>query len=1033
MSEGILKALIQLFALIAFPHKDNESRRKIVKNFLDQQLNSQVVDEYLNLYESYYQEHVAKLAKLQKSDISRSTLTSNSVKALRISNAINKELTHYQKLIVIIQLIEFLKSGVEISHFEKDFVSTIAETFHIENDEYRLMEDFVIHDQFPVKDNNDILLVNNKTQNQLIETRHLYWEHIQDDLQILRIKSGSLYLLKIKNNIEISMNGQLLSPERIHVLTPGCSIRNKRIKPIYYSDIVGKYTSDNISSPITFQAQKVSYKFKNKKIGVQPLSFVSESGRMVGIMGASGAGKSTLTNILSGIYKPYKGQVLINGIDIHKNPDKTDGLIGYVSQDDLLMENLTVFQNLYYNAKLCFGDQDDLSIRKRVLELLSSLGLSETKDMKVGSPLNKKISGGQRKRLNIALELIREPSVLFLDEPTSGLSSKDSANILDLLKELAQKGKLVFVVIHQPSSDIFKMFNQLLVLDDGGYLIYDGDPVESINYFKSSVQHANRQESECSTCGNVNPEQVLNIITAEVIDEYGTFTRNRKIEPKDWYKRFKKENKGEKENSTAQEKPLPIINFKVPNRFKQFLVFLQRDVISKLTNRQYLLINLLETPILALLLSSIIKYYNVDAVNNEGYIFQNNPNVVVYIIMSVIIALFVGLTVSAEEIISDRKILKREEFLNLSRFSYLISKVFILLILSAIQTLLLVVIGNSIIEIKDMFFEYWLVLFSVSVFANLLGLNISDSLKHAVNIYILIPFLLIPQIILSGVFISYDHLNPKYSKPDTIPWYGEIITARWAFEALTVHQFKNNAFESQFYLYDKIKSEAHYKKEYWIPALESKSDYCLKQLQNNNLSDKYKDALLLIKKEIAEENLNGLIKDQNLFDLEKISPEFFNEEVYNTLKEYLKTKKKSYRKLFNKTDNRLDQKKKELTNNEEDRASFIQLKKDHYNLELERFVKNSNNIFSNKIIEYKGKLVQKNDPIFRDPESKVIKAHFLSPYKRINNTYIDTIWANTIIIWLFNILLFLTLQLGLLKRFFFNIGELYIRIIKKEQ
>ena len=144
--------------------------------------------------------------------------------------------------------------------------------------------------------------------------------------------------------------------------------------------------------------------------------------------------------------------------------------------------------------------------------MLMSIGLYEIKDLKVGSPLNKKISGGQRKRLNIALELIREPSVLFVDEPTSGLSSRDSENIMDLLNELSLKGKLVFVVIHQPSSEIFKMFDNLMILDTGGFQIYYGNPVDSVIYFKEAIKHEGANESECQSCGNVNPELIFNII-----------------------------------------------------------------------------------------------------------------------------------------------------------------------------------------------------------------------------------------------------------------------------------------------------------------------------------------------------------------------------------------------------------------------------------------------------------------------------------------------------------------------------------------
>ena len=161
--------------------------------------------------------------------------------------------------------------------------------------------------------------------------------------------------------------------------------------------------------------------------------------------------------------------------------------------------------------------------------MLDSIGLSQAKDLKVGSPLAKTISGGQRKRLNIALELIREPSILFVDEPTSGLSSNDSEVIMDLLKILALKGKLIFVVIHQPSSEIFKMFDKLIILDVGGYPIYKGDPVDAVVYFKKLIHHVNAEESECETCGNVNPEQIFNIIDMKVVDEYGAHTGNRKV------------------------------------------------------------------------------------------------------------------------------------------------------------------------------------------------------------------------------------------------------------------------------------------------------------------------------------------------------------------------------------------------------------------------------------------------------------------------------------------------------------------------
>ena len=236
-------------------------------------------------------------------------------------------------------------------------------------------------------------------------------------------------------------------------------------------------------------------------------------------MGGSGTGKTTLLSILNGSLIPQEGHITINGHDISEQ--KAKDLIGFVPQDDLLIEELTVYQNLYYTAKLCFASLSEEEIDRRVMKILKDLGLDATKDLKVGSAINKYISGGQRKRLNIALELIREPAVLFLDEPTSGLSSADTEKVINLLKEQTYKGKLVVVNIHQPSSDVYKLFDRLWLLDKGGYPVFDGNPIDAITYFKSAANYADAETSACPTCGNVNPEIVFDPVRKEMGFESG--------------------------------------------------------------------------------------------------------------------------------------------------------------------------------------------------------------------------------------------------------------------------------------------------------------------------------------------------------------------------------------------------------------------------------------------------------------------------------------------------------------------------------
>jgi len=1015
MSESILKALMQLFAIIAHPENDEtegeSDRRAVVESFLKNQLNQELVREYLRVFDYYYNLHQEKQSEKSKT---KKRTSSSSVRVLKICAQINEELTQEQKIVVLFRLLEFVKTSDDgVTEQEMAFISTVSETFHVPENEFSLISDYVLSSFDKISLNDNILVINSDKEYVIKDIRHIYSESFQGELKIINIKSANILFLRYLGDHELYLNGHLLQKDKIYVLNNGSSIRNTKIKPIYYSNIVGRFAIDRIKEKIFFEAKNVEFKFKGGKIGLHNISFTQESGHLVGIMGASGAGKSTLLNVLNGTEKPSNGNVLINNCDIHSQKDIVEGLIGFVSQDDLLIEELTVFQNLYYNARLCFDNYTETQIIEVVDKMLLSLGLFEIKGMKVGSPLNKKISGGQRKRLNIALELIREPAILFLDEPTSGLSSRDSENILDLLKELTLKGKLVFVVIHQPSSDIFKMFDKLLILDTGGYLIYDGDPIESIIYFKSRVQQANWNESECTLCGNVNPEQIFNIVEANVLDEYGNPTRSRKTSPNEWTEHYKK-------HSTSNEKPLfipselPKIQFKIPNWVKQLRVFVQRDVLSKLANKQYMIINILEAPILAALLSYIIKFYNVDIANEAGYTLLDNDNLPVYLFMSVIVSIFIGLTVSAEEIIKDRKILKRERFLNLSWSSYLMSKVTILFVLSAIQALLFVIIGNSILEIRGMYFEYWLVLFSAWVSSNLLGLVISDSFKTVVTIYILIPFLVIPQIILSGIIVKYEKLNPTISSPNSIPFYGEVILARWAYEALAVYQYTENKYQKQFFKYDEAMSNSDYKRNYWLKTLNNKIDICEKYLNNHDKEAQVNKATQVIRNEIRKEMFSVSGSKLKFANYKQLNKTKLSAPLIKDVKDYFETLRKYYIKLYNKASNEKDLLISNQQKTPQDREAFLNLKRNYFNESLSDLVRNSGEV--DRIIEFKGTLIQKVDPIYLYPDSRLIRSHFYAPAKQFFGFFVNTFWINILVIWISTVFLYLILYYRLLKR-----------------
>lgn len=1011
---------MQLFALVAKDETGGESGRRVVKVFLEQQLNKELVLQYLEVFDEFFKEYhggADELDEKKKKRISRS-----SVKILKICMAINAELTQKQKIIVLFRLLEFVNSDGSIDGQELDFVNTVSDSFNIDEQEFLRCLHFVKALAEDQQDSDNILVINHNKDPKFQRAHHIFAEALQGEIRVLSIPSVNLYVFRYFGSETLFINGQPVRSGRVNILSQGASIRTSGLSPIYYSDIVGRFMRATVDHDLVFEASNIEFYFPGGKQGLHTLNMRERSGQLLGIMGASGAGKSTLLNILNGTTEPSKGAVNINGINIYKEPDKVEGLIGYISQDDLLIEDLTVFENLYYNAKLCFDGVSKYRLTKMVMTTLKNLGLSEIKDLKVGSPLNKKISGGQRKRLNIALELIREPSILFVDEPTSGLSSRDSENIMDLLKELALKGKLVYVVIHQPSSDIYKMFDKLMILDTGGYPVYYGNPIDAIGYFKAQINDVTSQDVECFNCGNVNPEQVFNIIEGKVLDEYGQLTQSRRVKPVEWNEKFLGSGKMDSElaenNGAGGRLPEAA---SIPSRIAQFLVFLTRDVRSKLADSQYMLINFLETPVLALILASLVRYYANDEL---GYVFRENDNIPAYMFMCVVVALFFGLTVSAEEIIKDRKILKREKFLNLSRSSYLISKIMIMFFISLVQTLTFVLIGNAILEIQGMNMAYFLVLFSTSCFANMLGLNISASFRNAVTIYILIPFLIIPQLLLSGVIVEFDKLNPGFSSNEYVPITGEIMASKWAYEALAVHQFKNNAYQRDLFDLDKQISEATFRKDYWIPELKKKV-IGMNPVINLNTEEGVRTAhnLELVHHEIERENVFN--PELKFAAVDKLNPEQITPELLVELREYLEKLTRHYVKQRNQIDSEKDRLIASKVKTPEDRDAFNKLRDDFYNESLGDLVMNSNDFY--RIIERDGKLIQRLHPIYQDPVgSSVLRSQFFAPRKVLFGMYLDTYWANLLVIWAMSIFLMITLYFDALSKlleFFGSLGE----------
>lgn len=809
------------------------------------------------------------------------------------------------------------------------------------------------------------------------------------------------YLVKYHGDRQVLIEDEPLIAGRSYCFKPGSSITLSNGEQIRYDDITRIRLLGSGVQPVKLVVQDLEFTFPGSNQGIKPFSTVEESGRVVGILGGSGVGKSTLLNLLSGKLKPHRGKVLINGYDVHNESHKLMGVVGFVPQDDLLIENLSVYQNMLFNARLCFGNYSRKQVRELVDSTLKSLDLWEIRNLKVGNALDKVISGGQRKRLNIGLELLREPAVLFLDEPTSGLSSNDSVMVLNLLRNLADAGKLVVVNIHQPSERLFRMFDRLWVLDKGGYPVYVGNPTEAVGYFREKSARVGNLVTSAVQRKRVNPEDILDIIEQRQVDRSGSFTVNRKVSPEEWYRLYRESIQPkviEIEGKTA----LPQGKFRLPDVIKQLNVFTKRNLLSKLANRQYMLLNILEPVVLGLILSFFIKYSP-----GNDYIFAANRNIPAFIFMSVIVSLFLGLSVSAEEIIGDRRILERESFLNLSRFSYINSKVLYLFGLSAIQMLLFVGVSLTIIGVKGLTLKYWLVLFSSACFANMLGLIISSVMKSVVAIYITIPLLLVPQILLSGTVVDFDNLNSSLTRRVYVPVIGDVMTSRWAYEALAVSQYMDNRYEKNFFDAEMQLSRAAFRASFLIPRLQVKLEECVRldDLDEDRSADISRHLLFIANEiehlaqsddvpqfELLEELKKGQLYDQFAFELNG----------------YLLYIKKLFQEQQRAATAKRDSVYLALKGQLGDDGVY-KLKQGNHNTALAEWVLRSNEV--TKYLETDNRLIQKTEPIYMLPDHPFGRAQLYAPYKYFNGQYIKTIWFNIIAIWLFTIALYTLLNL----------------------
>lgn len=458
---------------------------------------------------------------------------------------------------------------------------------------------------------------------------------------------------------------------------------------------------ENLSAITAIDISKV---YKNGNVGLNKSSFSIPKNSLVAILGPSGCGKSTLMKILNGYTRPSSGDVFIGGLKLSKdNFEFIKEKIGYVPQDDTIYYNLTVYENLFYAANLRLGEKSDQFKKEKIHQVLDQLGIKHLKNRRVNE-----LSGGQRKRACISMELLTDPEILFLDEPTSPLDPQTISDFLIRLQQLTKKGTTVLMVTHKPED--LKYMDYALFLAVGGEVAYLGKTSNYLEYFE----------------------------TDDVLEIYKDLSDDGKLKYISKYNPYKKNIEKPKEVESEFLKKNKNIDY-----IMQYIWLTIRGLNHKKNDIGNFILLISQAPLIALLMVLVFD--------------EINEVVLFFIVIS---SIWFGTNNSAREIISEINIYTRERMFNISIFPYLFSKISVLGIFAFLQSFLFCIIiylafdDNVVKWVSLSKGVLWL--FFINITGALMGLLISAMVSNTEKAMSLVPITLIPQIILGGVIVKIE-------------------------------------------------------------------------------------------------------------------------------------------------------------------------------------------------------------------------------------------------------------------------------------
>ncbi len=541
------------------------------------------------------------------------------------------------------------------------------------------------------------------------------------------------------------------------------------------------------------------------------INFQVKRGEMLCIIGPSGSGKSTLLAVLSGQRKPSRGAVKLNGISLYDRREHLVPFIAHMPQEEALNPQLTVREHLRHAVTIRRPALSLAEHERRVDSILAELGLQSIAHRKVGAAGDKTLSGGERSRLNLGLDLGSRAEVFLFDEPISGLSSKDSEHVAETLRSLARE-KIVIASLHRPGAQVLRLFDKVLLLDSGGRLAYFGTPAAMVGYFRDACAELGIPHPAANSQSPLGADFVFDVLETPLSAIGGGSNTGaaRRFPPSFWQERFESADlihslqttsgPGSRLGDLSSDENLPVPP-RPARRLRAviavFATHFLRSLLSKLRNRGTIYSTCLEAPLLAALIAITLRS------SPEGsYEFATALHIPAYLFLSATVAMFLGLTNSATEILRDRPIMRRERNCQTGAASYVTAKFAALSLVSSIQCFIYLTVGNHFLEIEGVLLYHWMWMTLTAWTGTALALVISSMVKTERAALTAVPLLLVPQMLLAGALVSYKEMNRALFQDSSevrerggVPVPAVIMPLRYAYEGMIVSQAVRNPFE----------------------------------------------------------------------------------------------------------------------------------------------------------------------------------------------------------------------------------------------